>query len=195
MFDEDEVSDTLGDIGNNVPMLATHTINDLEQKAAILCVDEPEIELHNWLNLTSVLVARARQIRQQIEQIAIKWIEANGPVVSGDLEYTVGYRREVRCLDRQRTLDMILECSGGDLSTIVDHLRADPYKYGSVRGLIGESKYNQVFKAKSRPKLHCGVPQIELLATNTRFVRTRASASQSPQKALAPAASESKANP
>jgi hypothetical protein len=151
-------------------MLARSTIAQVEDAAMTLCVDEPETELQSWLILSSVLVARAKQIRQRIEQAAIKYIETHGPVVAGDLEYTVGYRKEVKCLDRQRTLNLILVATGGDLGAIVDHLRADPYKYGSIRGLIGEANYHQVFKTVSRPKLHCGAPQVELLATNTRYL-------------------------
>ena len=130
--DNDEIDDLDVPVAD-VPMLAHSTINEIEDRAMALLIDEPEVDLQSWLNLSSVLMARAKQIRQRVEQIAVKWIEANGPVMSGDLQYTVGYRREVHCLDRQRTLDMILECSGGDLNAIVDHLRSDAYKYGSVR--------------------------------------------------------------
>src|SRR5688572_10459913 len=63
----------------DVPMLATRTIAELERSATILCVDEPESELHHWINLADVLVARAKQIRQMVERVAIEWITANGP--------------------------------------------------------------------------------------------------------------------
>jgi hypothetical protein len=173
MFDEDEVSDTLDNIGNNMPMLATHTLNDLEQTAATLCVDEPEIELHNWLNLTSVLLARARQIRKQIEQITIKWIEANGPLLVGDIEYTVGYRKEVRCRDTLKCLNMLLDSTHGDVAALADYLRTDPYKYGSVRSLLGTTAFDTVFTTQQRPKLESGVPTKELMQTNTRYLQSR----------------------
>ena len=86
-----------------VPMLVNSTITQVEDAAMILCVDEPEVEVQSWLNLSSVLTARVKLIRQRIEQIAIKHIETHGPIVSGDLEYTVGYRSEVKCIDRQPT--------------------------------------------------------------------------------------------
>jgi hypothetical protein len=169
-IDQIEDSDTTT---AEVPMLATSTIRQVEDAAMVLCVDEPEVELQSWLNLSSVLTARVKQIRQRIEQIAIKHIETHGPIVCGDLEYTVGYRNEVKCIDRQRTLDF--EASGGDLGSIVEHLRAEPFKYGSIRGLIGQSNYQQVFKAVARPKLNCGAPQVELLATNLRYLRSKTS--------------------
>jgi hypothetical protein len=174
-----------------VPMLANSTITQVEDAAMTLCVDEPEVELQSWLNLSSVLTARVKQIRQRIEQIAIKHIETHGPIVSGDLEYTVGYRNEVKCLDRQRTLDLILEASGGDLGSIVDYLRAEPFKYGSIRGLIGLTNYQKVFKNVARPKLNCGAPQLELLATNVRYVRSKTSNTrENARKAIAHTASE-----
>ncbi len=122
--DTDQIEDS--DITTaEVPMLVNSTITQVEDAAMILCVDEPEVEVQSWLNLSSVLTARVKLIRQRIEQIAIKHIETHGPIVSGDLEYTVGYRSEVKCIDRQRTLDFILEASGGDLGSIVDYLRTN----------------------------------------------------------------------
>jgi hypothetical protein len=188
--DTDEVDDLDVQV-IDVPMLASSTIAEVEDRAMALLIDAPEADLQNWLILSSVLSARAKLIRQRIEQLAIKWIETNGPIVAGDLQYTVGYRKAVRCVDRQRTLDLILESSGGDLNALLDHLRADPYKYGSVRGLIGESNYKDVFKSESRPKLHCGSPQIELLAINTRYLRPKASTTrQSKSKAISHVASQ-----
>ena len=172
--DNDQIEDSNIAIVD-VPMLANSTISEVEQAATLLCADEPETEMQSWLNLSAVLTARVRLIRQQIEEVAVKWVETYGPIVVGDLQYTVGYRKEVKCLDRQRTLDLILESSAGDLAAIVDHLRSDPYKYGSVRAAIGDANFNQVFKTESKPKLVCGIPQVELIATNTRFLPVRKS--------------------
>ena len=58
-----------------VPMLSTHTISQLEHAAAVLLVDEPEVLLHEWLNLSAVLLAQAKQIRQRVEQLAVEWID------------------------------------------------------------------------------------------------------------------------
>jgi hypothetical protein len=161
----------------DVPMLASSTIAEVEAAAMELQADE-EAELQSWLNLTSVLMTRTKEIRHRVEQIAIKWIEANGPMISGDLHYSVGYRRAVRCLDKQKAFDLILQASDGDLNALVDHLRADPFKYGSARGLLGEFNYNQVFKTEARPKLVAGTPRVELLTTNTRYIPTRQSAAR-----------------
>jgi len=164
----------------DVPMLANSTIGEVEQAAMTLRGDE-EAQLQSWLVLSAVLRARAREIRHKVEQIAIKWIEANGPLTAGDMKYSVGYSSAVHCVDKQRTVDLILEACEGDLSAIVDHLRADPFKYGSVRSTLGEANYKQVFQTIARPKLVAGAPQVELLATNTRYLPARRSAASKNQ--------------
>ena len=57
--DTDQIDDS--DITTaEVPMLANSTITQVEDAAMTLCVDEPEVELQSWLNLSSVLTARVK---------------------------------------------------------------------------------------------------------------------------------------
>ncbi len=164
--DEHELSET----DTNLPMLATHTIAAIEQSASALCVDEPENDLQQWLNLSEVLTTRAREIRQMVERIAIQWINANGPMRMGDMLYTVGHYKTVHCTDVPRCVDLVLEASGGDMAGLIANLRTDPFKYGSVRSAIGPSLFHQVFREETKPVLRAGVPQKQLVRTNLRFL-------------------------
>jgi hypothetical protein len=172
-IEEDQGADGLSTCGIDVPMLATHTVGDLEATAAALRADEPEIEIQNWLNLTTVLVARAKEIRRMVEQVAIEWINKNGPVQVGDIEYTVGHNKTVRCVDVPRCTNLILESGAGDVSSIVNSLRTDPFKYGTVRSLIGEANFFEVFRTETKPKILYGTLQPQLLKANLRFFPPR----------------------
>jgi hypothetical protein len=164
-------TDRLDDAGAaDAPLLATRTIGQIEAAATILSVDEPETALHAWLDLTDVLLARARQVRQMIESLAIEWISANGPTHFGDITYTVGYPKTVRCTDAVRCLGLVLDACGGDLDAAVAYLRSDPFKYGSIRNLLGEPVYAEMFKTETKPKLVEGKPQKELVKIDTRFL-------------------------
>ncbi len=173
MMEEDEQLETVSDQCNSQPMLATHTVTELEDAASSLLVEEPEREIQSWLNLSAVLTARVRQIRQRVEQVAVEWIKQNGPVRLGDIEYTVGHANYIHCTDVPGCAKLILEASGGDFAGVVDHLRADPFKYGAVRHLLGEPVFNGVFMTEPRPKLVAGVPQLQLRPTNLRYLSPR----------------------
>jgi hypothetical protein len=117
--DTDQIEDL--DIAiSDVPMLAQSTITQVEDAAMVLCIDEPEAELQSWLVLSAVLRARAKMIRQRIEQIAIKWIEAHGPLVAGDLEYrTADCAGIAACLAvKQATCPAAMLCSARNNSLV-----------------------------------------------------------------------------
>ncbi|HEX8342822.1 MAG TPA: hypothetical protein VF624_18105 [Tepidisphaeraceae bacterium] len=151
------------------PMVSNQTLAQIEQSAAILLVEEPEAELLHWLNLSAVLLASAKQIRQRVEQVAIGWIEQNGPVEVGDIRYTAGHAKIVKCLHVSRCMELVLEACRGDFDSVVLHLRSDPWKYGSVRSLLSNEAYEQLFQTESKPKLVEGKPQKQLITTDTRF--------------------------
>ncbi|HEX8341427.1 MAG TPA: hypothetical protein VF624_11010 [Tepidisphaeraceae bacterium] len=158
-----------GTIDSHGPMLATASIGDVEDAAAFLAVDEPEVQLQHWLNLSAALLERVKVLRERVEQTAIAWIDANGPVQVGDIRYSIGVSKTVKCTDAARCLQLVLDACRGDLDALTTHLRADPFKYGSVRTLLGESLYDQVFCTETKPKLVEGKPQPTLIKTNTRF--------------------------
>ena len=151
--------------------LAGLSVAAVEQRVNALAPDAAgEEEIVNGLNLTEVLLQRAREIRHRMEQVAIEWIVIHGPVTVGDVRYSVGCPKTVRCLDAARCLRLVLAGCGGDVDGVAPYLRAEPWKYGSVRSLLGESDFEQVFRSEWKPKLVEGRPQRQLQQTNTRFL-------------------------
>lgn len=150
--------------------LAGKTLGEIERAVCTLMVDEPENELALWLNLSAVVVERAKQIRARVEQYAIEWIETAGPLQVGDIRYSVGQAKTVRCTNSERCLSHVLEACGGDLEAVVSYLRTDPFKYGSLRSLLDPSLFEQLFRTETKPKLQEGQLKPQLIQTNTQFV-------------------------
>ncbi len=137
----------------DVPMLATHTVTELERSATLLCVEEPEADLHAWLNLADVLTARAKQIRQAVERVAIEWIEVHGPLRMGEVLFTIVHQKAVKCVYPVACLERVIESCEGDLEAALSYVRSDPFKYGSVRGLLGDGLFEQLFRTEQKVKL------------------------------------------
>ena len=72
-------------------------------------------------------------------------------------------------------MDLLLTACGGDLDAVVGHLRTDPFKYGSVRSVLDETAFGQLFETDYKAKLVEGVAQRQLLAVNTRFASSTSS--------------------
>jgi len=126
-----------------------------------------------WLDLTSVLLSRAKEIRRTLEQFAVAWITQNGPIEFGDTKYTVGDEKVVKCVDIPGCARRVLEACGGDLDRMCAYLASSPFKYGSVRSLIGDDAFARVFSTEYRPKLVDGRPQKQLIRTDKRFSRRK----------------------
>jgi hypothetical protein len=74
-----------------------------------------------------------------------------------------------------RCLDHVIEACGGDLRVLCSYLRSDPFKYGSVRQLLGQAVFDQVFRTEARPKLVDGQTQKQLMISDRRFSKSRRS--------------------
>jgi hypothetical protein len=161
----------MNDERENTRSLTGLSVAAVEERVNALAPDAAgEEEIVNWLNLTEVLLQRAREIRHRMEQVAVEWIQLHGPLAVGDIRYSVGCPKTVRCLDVARCLRLVLAGCGGDVDGVAAYLRADPWKYGSVRSLLGESEFEQAFRSEWKPKLVEGRPQRQLQQTNTRFL-------------------------
>jgi len=156
-------------------VLATLTLAEVERRVTVLAPPAMTAdEVAYWLDLSAVLVARAREVRRAVEAAALAWIEANGPLDVGGIRYTAGTATAVRCLDACRCAELVLTAVGGDVTTLVAYLRSDPWKYGSVRQLLGEEAFATVFRSEHRAKLIEGhPPQRQLVRTDRRFARRK----------------------
>jgi len=127
--------------------------------------------LIGWLNLTELLLSRAKLMRQSLEHTAIGWIVQHGPIDIGDIRYITGQQKVVTCTDVVECTHMVLKACGGDVEALGAYLCSRPYKYGSVCKLIGDIQFRQVFREEQRIRLVDGKVQPQLIHIDKRFVR------------------------
>ena len=151
-------------------VLATLTVAEVERRVTVLAPPAMTAdEVAYWLDLSAVLVTRAKEVRRAVETAALAWIDVNGALDVGDVRYAAGTATTVRCLDACRCAELVLAAVGGDVTALVAYLRSDPWKYGSVRQLLGDDGFATVFRSEHRPKLVEGRPQKQLIRNDRRF--------------------------
>ena len=133
--------------------LAKLTVPQIAETVEMLSDDISHDQMLGWLLLSSILVQRAKEIRHQVEQRTITWINANGPIQCGTITYSVGKQKRVKCLDVIRCLELLLDACGGDLATLAGMLRSDPFRYGECGKVLDDALWKTVFSVDWPPKL------------------------------------------
>jgi hypothetical protein len=124
-----------------------------EDAAAALSVAASADQLLQWLNLSAVFLARAKEIRKRVEDVASEWIGVNGPLRCGPVSYVSRIEESTKCANVPLAVRAVLDACGGDLDSFCQYLRSDPLKYGSCARLLPQSAYSTVFRTESRTKL------------------------------------------
>ena len=159
----DEDADVVGGEDPEAAMtLSRMTVNQIAYEVGVLPGTLTHDQMLQWLMVATVLVQRAREIKQQVEETAIAWIKEHGPLTCGPVVYSVGQDKRVKCTDIVRCMTLLLEACGGDLETLCACLAANPYKYGTCEKVL-KDQWRSVFDEEYQEK-------IVLKRTDTRFL-------------------------
>jgi hypothetical protein len=153
------------------PVIRSQSIEQIESAIDQLSHQCTVEQIVHGINVTSILLSRAKLLRQTLEQIAVRWIDSNGPIEIGDIRYTTGHHKRVLCTDILGCAQVVLEMSGGDLASLCEHLNSNPYKYGSVHRLVGNERFSELFRIEHKPKLVEDKAQKQLIRVDRRYVR------------------------
>lgn len=143
--------------------LAQMTVVQIEETVGVLTEALSHDQVLKWLMLAAVLAQRSKQIKQRVEEVAISWIKAHGPITCGPIVYTVGQTKQVKCTDVLKCMHLLLNACGGDIDAVAAYLAANPYKYGSCHDLLPDEQWKSVFREDWQDK-------IALKATDTTFL-------------------------
>jgi hypothetical protein len=149
------------------------TPGDIERQVLALSVRSTVDELCAAFDAADWLLSRARGIDRLRREVGIAWIEQNGEFDFGDGHYSVGYPLTVRCRDLRQTGHAVLDAAAGDIDQFLAVLVAQPFKHGSVRGVIGKALHDRLFEARRSGRLIRGVPERTLQRTDRRFLKGR----------------------
>lgn len=136
------------------------------------CVED----LAEALNATDWLLARAKAIEALMKQVAIDWIDINGPFTIGDVAHSVGYSTVTKCLNVHQTAHMLLEAVAGDFDQLIHTLVSQPFKPATARTFIDQKVYASLFRTTRTGRLVRGVPERTLKRVDQRFIPSRAKA-------------------
>jgi hypothetical protein len=150
--------------------LGERTPASIEAQVARINAKSPVEQIAEALNATDWLLARARAIEALMKQVAIDWIDTNGPFTIGDVEHSVGYSTVTKCLNVHQTAHAVLEAVGGDLDQFVHTLSAQPFKPATTRSFIDQKVYASLFKTTRAGRLVRGVPERILKRVDQRFL-------------------------
>ena len=119
----------------------------------------------------------AKYSMEAIDQELLEYMTENNCAlaISEDERLYVGTTKVTKCVDDQATLMAILDAGGGNMELLTSGeggmLVSQPYKYGSVRTLIGEHMFGQCFTVEIRADLKTGKQLKSVKVFDRRFAR------------------------
>lgn len=122
----------------------------------------------------STMIRELRLHYRDTENALIECIDATGDIIISDTERLyVGTNRTTKSIDDQGILMAVLESANGNLELITTGaggvLASQPWKYGAVKALIGESKCHGLFNQVTQRDVKTGLAQRALKISDTRF--------------------------
>jgi hypothetical protein len=138
---------------------ATDIIEDLRRRALCSVETVSEDDVLELYDKVLHVQQRVKQLRAEMTQALIRWIDFNGSIERGDVRYYVSDRTTWKQRqDNTHTMEGMLTATGGDLEAIVACLRADPWKHGACREALGET-FAQHFVQEKVRDLKTGKPK------------------------------------
>jgi hypothetical protein len=148
------------------------TPRDIERLVCAATANSPVDQIAAAIDAADWLLARAKTIHSLMQEVAIGWIEKNGPFDVGPIRYSSGYSTITKCVNVPGAGTAILAAVGGDLATFYSLLVAQPFKPASVRSVLDQPIYRSLFATRRTGKLICGVPPRVLKREDKRFIGT-----------------------
>lgn len=131
-------------------------------KEIVSCGDStPGETLHAVRDKVIAAKQRCTELMALLDAIAIEHVKASGPFEVGDIRYTVGNRKQVKCKNTGEAARTILETFGPD--ELANCLASDALKHGAASRLLPPDEFDRLFETTYTDKL-------ELKALNTKFL-------------------------
>jgi hypothetical protein len=144
--------------------------SEIEQQVCAVSVNSPIDELIAAIDAADFLLARAKSIRQVIEQLAISWIDHHGEFSVGDITYSVSYATTTRCRQVRECGQTLMRQLGGDFGAFLQLLCSQPFKHGSCKRVVDKRTFASLFEVRHSGRLVNGIPARVLRRSNTRFL-------------------------
>jgi hypothetical protein len=149
-------------------------MTDIQLQETSVNAITPESSVEQIADVLFTLAGMARRIKElqaDLDERMIEHIKATGQdIVIGTVRYYIGKPKTIKSRDDLKTLETLLEISGGDLGRVVQCLSANAFKHGTVKRMLEELKaapetFDLLFETVEREKLEEGKPRLMKLDT------------------------------
>ncbi len=150
-------------------------MNDrLEETQLAICAIDPENKLqhdHIALTLTKLegYIAQAQDLKRQLKDAMKPWIEANGPVVIGDVRWVLVNKKTEKVRDLKSAVMALEKAVGGEFDLFIDCLSVNAIKTGAAKKVLGND-FEKFFEVTIEKDVN-HKPIKEVVALNERFLR------------------------
>ncbi len=141
-------------------------------------MEAPANNERNLLRMRDSVAVMQRQLRafaETLEQATIAHIDMHGDIAISDTERLyVGTTKSHKTIgDGQGVTMAVLEAGNGNLELFTSGegglLASQPWKYGAVKKLLGDSKTAELFATEERQDIKTGKPLRSVKTFDTRF--------------------------
>ncbi len=128
------------------------------------------------LDFIAMLKQATKEAEVRVKASMFRHIQANGPIINGTQKWYVAAEKETKCRDYSKTINTILEVSGGDEQRLIDCLSSNAFKHGTIKKLLKEfgqqERYGALFEVIEKDKLkEGGIAEKKLQCIDSRFVK------------------------
>ena len=129
---------------------------------------ERAIAAYLWIDQ---LARNVREWKKLAEDSLIEWLEYNKcDIEICDLRYYVGKDKKVKVEDKEAVVKALLNSCGGDISALCEALASEPFKYATVKSLVGPEKHKELFDISYTSDIKTGAPKKKLKVVDKNFL-------------------------
>ncbi len=155
-------------------------LTEMQQELNAMEVEAPANNERQLLRMRDSVAVMQRQLRafaETLEQATIAHIDMHGDIAISETERLyVGITRTNKAIGDGQAITMaVLEAGGGNLELFTSGegglLVAQPWKYGAVKKLLGDSKTAELFGAEERQDIRTGKALRSVKTFDSRFAK------------------------
>ena len=138
-------------------------------RAAIAPITDNE-DAADRLHKAGLIVKRAREIESMMKELVMDYIDEYGDFELGDARYYNGTIKSTKARDHTSVLRALKDAHKGDVNKIAAYLASSAWKHGSIRELLGDDEFDELFEVTEQRDLKTGKPKKRPKSVSKRFL-------------------------
>lgn len=123
------------------------------------------------MNDVEVLQKRAKEVKHQLEQALIAYIDEHGEIEAGDVRWYVGIDKTYKpAVPLPQLVENLLAVTEGDFDRFCELLSSGAFKPGACKSVLGDG-FDAAFETIVKRNLETGKPRRSLKSVDKRFTK------------------------